>query len=238
MTRVFVVYRDVLGLRERAAIASEDGHVTILEAGRATLEQLDPTHAAFVDEVEVGRRVAGDVRIAFEVDDSATTLRALAAAGGPRDTVPCQPGNQLTLGATRRRTRRHPSAGITRKRKRVTDRAQHGWTHTFLNRRLSTSSVPLPPLVIEPEPTSEPRRRRKPVPAPKIVGEAPRTSVPASGQVVPTHRVRPEQFRQWIGGDRKRPESAQTQPEVEDRPRRGRGAGARQLTGPRYDGAS
>jgi lactoylglutathione lyase len=61
-----VFYRDVLGLRERAAFASVDGRVTILEAGRATLELLDPTHAAFVDEVEVGRRVAGDVRLAFE----------------------------------------------------------------------------------------------------------------------------------------------------------------------------
>jgi lactoylglutathione lyase len=74
-------YRDVLGLPEREAFSSEDGHVTILEAGRATLELLDPRHAEFVDEVEVGRRVAGHVRIAFEVDDSAATTQALAAAG-------------------------------------------------------------------------------------------------------------------------------------------------------------
>jgi len=31
-------YRDVLGLEERAAYNSPDGRVTILEAGRATLE--------------------------------------------------------------------------------------------------------------------------------------------------------------------------------------------------------
>jgi lactoylglutathione lyase len=74
-------YRDVLGLRERAAFSSEDGRVTILEAGRATLELLDATHAGYVDEVEVGRRVAGHVRIAFEVDDSATTTADLASAG-------------------------------------------------------------------------------------------------------------------------------------------------------------
>jgi predicted enzyme related to lactoylglutathione lyase len=74
-------YRDVLGLRERDAFASEDGRVTILEAGRATLELLDPTHAAFVDEVEVGRRVAGHVRIAFEVADSSEMTRRLADAG-------------------------------------------------------------------------------------------------------------------------------------------------------------
>jgi lactoylglutathione lyase len=74
-------YRDVLGLPEREAYSSEDGRVTILEAGRATLELLDPPHAAFVDEVEVGRRVAGHVRVAFEVDDSAATADQLAAAG-------------------------------------------------------------------------------------------------------------------------------------------------------------
>ena len=74
-------YRDVLGLRERAAFSSADGRVTILEAGRATLELLDPTHAAFVDQVEVGRRVAGHVRVALEVDDAETMTARLAAAG-------------------------------------------------------------------------------------------------------------------------------------------------------------
>ncbi|MER6854524.1 VOC family protein [Streptomyces pilosus] len=74
-------YRDVLGLPERAAFSSPDGRVTILEAGRATLELTDPHHAAFIDEVEVGRRTAGHVRVAFQVDDSAATTARLAAAG-------------------------------------------------------------------------------------------------------------------------------------------------------------
>ncbi|WP_036015204.1 VOC family protein [Lentzea albidocapillata] len=74
-------YRDVLGLEQRAAFTSDGGRVTILEAGRATLEITDPPHAAFIDEVEVGRRVAGHVRVAFEVGDSAVTTRALEAAG-------------------------------------------------------------------------------------------------------------------------------------------------------------
>jgi len=34
-------YRDVLGLKELAAFASEGGHVTILDAGAATLELAD-----------------------------------------------------------------------------------------------------------------------------------------------------------------------------------------------------
>ncbi|GAB2866259.1 hypothetical protein GCM10027074_37190 [Streptomyces deserti] len=74
-------YRDVLGLPERGAFTSPDGRVTILEAGRATLELTDPNHAAFIDEVEVGRRVAGHIRVAFQVDDSVTTTAKLAAAG-------------------------------------------------------------------------------------------------------------------------------------------------------------
>jgi predicted enzyme related to lactoylglutathione lyase len=74
-------YRDVLGLPERAAFATDDGRVTILEAGRATLELADPNQAAFIDEVEVGRRVAGHIRVAFEVEDSTAMTATLADAG-------------------------------------------------------------------------------------------------------------------------------------------------------------
>ncbi len=74
-------YRDVLGLPERASYSSPDGEVVILEAGRATLEIADRAQAEFIDRVEVGRRVAGHIRVAFEVADSAATTRLLAAAG-------------------------------------------------------------------------------------------------------------------------------------------------------------
>jgi lactoylglutathione lyase len=74
-------YRDVLGLREREAFSSPDGRVAILDAGRATLELADPAQAEFIDAVEVGRRVAGHIRIAFEVDDSVEATARLAAAG-------------------------------------------------------------------------------------------------------------------------------------------------------------
>ncbi|MER7704739.1 VOC family protein [Kitasatospora sp. NPDC097605] len=74
-------YRDVLGLPERGAFTSPDGRVTILEAGRATLEIADPNHAGFIDEVEVGRRVAGHLRVAFQVDDATATTARLSAAG-------------------------------------------------------------------------------------------------------------------------------------------------------------
>ena len=74
-------YRDVLGLPERASYASADGRVVILEAGRATLEIADPGQAEFIDRVEVGRRVAGHIRVAFEVADSTAMAHQLAAAG-------------------------------------------------------------------------------------------------------------------------------------------------------------
>ncbi len=74
-------YRDGLGLIEEASYRSPGGRLTILAAGRATLELADPAYAAYIDEVEVGRRVAGPVRVAFEVPDSAAVTDRLARAG-------------------------------------------------------------------------------------------------------------------------------------------------------------
>jgi predicted enzyme related to lactoylglutathione lyase len=76
-----VFYRDVLGLPERASYSSENGRVMILEVARATLEIADPGQAEFIDQVEVGRRVAGKYRIALEVEDSAAATRQLVDAG-------------------------------------------------------------------------------------------------------------------------------------------------------------
>jgi predicted enzyme related to lactoylglutathione lyase len=75
-------FRDALGLTEQEAIAGGDGaHVTILDAGRATLELANPAQKRMIDEVEVGRQVAPKIRLAFEVDDSAAQTQRLAAAG-------------------------------------------------------------------------------------------------------------------------------------------------------------
>jgi predicted enzyme related to lactoylglutathione lyase len=74
-------YRDVLGMPEEGAFAAEGGHVTILDAGRATLEITDPVHAAYIDRVEVGQRVAGHIRVALEVAD-ARDATGRAVAGG------------------------------------------------------------------------------------------------------------------------------------------------------------
>jgi len=75
-------YRDVLGLTEEMAIAGPDGaHVTILDAGRATLEIANPAQKRYIDKVEVGRPVAPRIRVAFEVADAATTTEHLVDAG-------------------------------------------------------------------------------------------------------------------------------------------------------------
>lgn len=75
-------YRDVLGLPVRMAWDEPEGKGTILEAGRATLELLSPDQAELIDRLEVGRRVAGPVRLALEVEDSGRTAEALVAGGG------------------------------------------------------------------------------------------------------------------------------------------------------------
>jgi len=81
-------YRDVLGMPVSAEYLSEDqGRVVILEAGVATLEIGDAAHGEYVDRVEVGRRVAGHLRVALRVDDASGATSA-AADGGAEVVAP------------------------------------------------------------------------------------------------------------------------------------------------------
>jgi catechol 2,3-dioxygenase-like lactoylglutathione lyase family enzyme len=104
------LYRDALGLEQREEWTTETSRGVLLAAGRATLELADEGHAAEVDRLEVGRRVAGPVRIAFAVDDSASGAGRLVEAGaelvaGPVETpwgdvnvrLRAPDGTQLTL---------------------------------------------------------------------------------------------------------------------------------------------
>jgi predicted enzyme related to lactoylglutathione lyase len=75
-------YRDALGLPVELDLEGADGeHVVILDAGRATLELSNPAQVAMIDEVEVGRRVAPRLRVAFEVDDADAATQTLVEAG-------------------------------------------------------------------------------------------------------------------------------------------------------------
>ena len=75
-------YRDVLGMRQLEFWTSPDGgQVVLFDAGRATLEISDAKNSAWVDEVEVGRRVGAHIRVALEVDDSRAMTKAAVEAG-------------------------------------------------------------------------------------------------------------------------------------------------------------
>jgi lactoylglutathione lyase len=74
-------YRDALGLPVVEEWDDPEGAGAVLDAGRATLEVLSTPQAELVDRIEVGERIAGPVRLALEVDDSAATADSLAASG-------------------------------------------------------------------------------------------------------------------------------------------------------------
>ncbi len=75
-------YRDVLGMPEQAAFQGEGGaQVTILDAGRATLELANPQQVAMIDRVEAEGRPSARLRVALEVTDAEGTTRRATEAG-------------------------------------------------------------------------------------------------------------------------------------------------------------
>jgi len=84
-------FRDVLGLTEEEAYEGPGGaHVTILGAGRATLEIANPAQKQMIDEVEVGRAVAPKMRLAFEVADSRAVTDSLVDGGAALVAAPTE----------------------------------------------------------------------------------------------------------------------------------------------------
>ncbi|UZX03609.1 VOC family protein [Arthrobacter sp. CDRTa11] len=87
-----IFYRDVLGLPEQEAYEGEgDARVTILDAGRATLELSNPAQVKLIDRVEADGQPSARLRVAFEVDDTAAVTTELVEAGAeliatPRET--------------------------------------------------------------------------------------------------------------------------------------------------------
>ncbi|HSN37135.1 MAG TPA: VOC family protein [Arthrobacter sp.] len=85
-------YRDVLGLVEREVLPSNgEARITILEAGRATLELSNPAQVKYIDQVEADGQPSARIRVAFEVGDAEEATRNLVDAGGtliaePRET--------------------------------------------------------------------------------------------------------------------------------------------------------
>lgn len=75
--QVVAFYRDGLGL-EPGEFWTDNGRGQLFWAGEASLEIFDPQYAAGVDQIEVGERVSGQIRFAFETPDvQAAMARAL-----------------------------------------------------------------------------------------------------------------------------------------------------------------
>ena len=75
-------YRDVLGMPEEFYVES-DGNALVmaLQAGRATLEIVNPAQRRLIDELEVGREVSRSIRVAFEVTDTGRATEHAVKAG-------------------------------------------------------------------------------------------------------------------------------------------------------------
>jgi methylmalonyl-CoA/ethylmalonyl-CoA epimerase len=80
--KVLAFYRDGLGLDPADLWTNaEGGRGQMLRAGRGTLEIFDPSYAAGVDQIEVGRRVSGQIRFCFEVPDVKEAVRRAVEYG-------------------------------------------------------------------------------------------------------------------------------------------------------------
>jgi heme-degrading monooxygenase HmoA/catechol 2,3-dioxygenase-like lactoylglutathione lyase family enzyme len=74
-------YHDGLNLPLEQSWVAPTGRGAVLQAGRATLELIDAAQAELIDQVEVGARVAGPVRLAFQVPAVQAATDAAQAAG-------------------------------------------------------------------------------------------------------------------------------------------------------------
>jgi predicted enzyme related to lactoylglutathione lyase len=75
-------YSGVLGMPIEFAVDSEGGaSVVALQAGRATLEIVNPAQRRLIDDLEVGRQVSREIRVAFEVTDTEAVTARLVESG-------------------------------------------------------------------------------------------------------------------------------------------------------------
>jgi len=74
-------YCDGLGLEPTQVWSNDGGRAVLLDLGKATLEIFDEAQARAIDEIEVGRRVSGEVRFALQVPDLKAALDRLLAHG-------------------------------------------------------------------------------------------------------------------------------------------------------------
>jgi methylmalonyl-CoA/ethylmalonyl-CoA epimerase len=84
LDEVIRFYRDVAGLETSKEWHEATGNGIILDAGKASLELVDSKHAARIDEIETGQRMAGPVRLALNVGQDIALATEKLSAGGAK----------------------------------------------------------------------------------------------------------------------------------------------------------
>jgi catechol 2,3-dioxygenase-like lactoylglutathione lyase family enzyme len=79
--RLVKFYCDGLGIEPAAIWNNGQGHGLVLNLGLATLEIFDEAQAEAIDQIEVGRRISGQIRFALQVPDLEVAMERLLAHG-------------------------------------------------------------------------------------------------------------------------------------------------------------
>ena len=79
--RMVSFYCQGLGLEPSQVWPSDQGQALVLDMGKATLEVFDEKQAQTIDQIEVGRRISGQIRFALQVPDLKTAMERLLAHG-------------------------------------------------------------------------------------------------------------------------------------------------------------
>ena len=79
--RLVKFYCDGLGLEPAAIWNNDGGRALMLEMGQATLELFDERQAEVVDQLEVEKRVSGQIRFALQVPDLPSAMKRALANG-------------------------------------------------------------------------------------------------------------------------------------------------------------
>lgn len=79
--RLVKFYCEGLGIEPAAIWDNEGGRALMLDLRHATLEIFDERQAEVIDELEAGKRVSGQVRLALQVPDLQAAMERLLAHG-------------------------------------------------------------------------------------------------------------------------------------------------------------
>ena len=79
--RLVKFYCAGLGIEPAAVWNNDGGKALMLEMGKATLEIFDERQAEVIDNLEVGKRVSGQIRFALQVPDLKAAMERMLANG-------------------------------------------------------------------------------------------------------------------------------------------------------------